>query len=39
VGLEGIPQNGQPGEVLASHGVDAKTLSSVLEGVGTAWLA
>jgi transketolase len=27
VGLEGIPENGQPGEVLASHGVDWHTLA------------
>jgi hypothetical protein len=30
LGLEGIPQNGQPGEVLASHGLDASHLEALL---------
>lgn len=34
VGLSGIPANGQPGEVLALHGLDASALVELVQNVG-----
>jgi hypothetical protein len=33
VGVDGIPSNGQPDEVMAHHGVDAASLVTVVTGL------